>query len=306
MPVQMTTAPRQKPSSTPAAVDTMLDGTGRTTSSASKPKMDDDASQVAVSPRVIRAANALNSVSNRKKGTRTRPMSTTQMIAQRMCGSVSNPITSVEAAPRCVRRCRIGAEHRRHHVRIGSGGRQVMRDCAISYQRCDGPAGHRVRRRPADAGAGCGSGTGRPGFEMRTYTANEGKLPNLQARFRDHTLGFFKKYDMTSIGYWVPADGPTSQTTLVYILAHPSREAAKANWGKVQCRSRMAESRRGITGRRHDPGQVAGIGLPQRHGLLADQVEPPTGQIATDIRTGIRVIRTGIWLAVRGFPIPDP
>jgi len=37
-------------------------------------------------------------------------------------------------------------------------------------------------------------------FEMRTYTANEGKLPNLQARFRDHTLGFFKKYDMTSIG----------------------------------------------------------------------------------------------------------
>jgi hypothetical protein len=69
-------------------------------------------------------------------------------------------------------------------------------------------------------------------FEMRTYTANEGKLPNLQARFRDHTLGFFKKYDMTSIGYWVPADGPTSQTTLVYILAHPSREAAKANWAK--------------------------------------------------------------------------
>ena len=67
---------------------------------------------------------------------------------------------------------------------------------------------------------------------MRTYTTNEGKLPNLQARFRDHTLGFFKKYDMTSIGYWVPADGPTSQTTLVYILAHPSREAAKANWGK--------------------------------------------------------------------------
>jgi hypothetical protein len=69
-------------------------------------------------------------------------------------------------------------------------------------------------------------------FEMRTYTTNEGKLPALQARFRDHTLGFFKKYDMTSIGYWVPADGPTSQTTLVYILAHPSREAAKASWAK--------------------------------------------------------------------------
>jgi hypothetical protein len=69
-------------------------------------------------------------------------------------------------------------------------------------------------------------------FEMRTYTTNEGKLPALESRFRDHTIKFFTKYDMTSIGYWVPTDGPTSQTTLVYILSHPSREAAKANWGK--------------------------------------------------------------------------
>src|ERR1700752_1497567 len=69
-------------------------------------------------------------------------------------------------------------------------------------------------------------------FEMRTYTANEGRLPALQARFRDHTLGFFKKYDSTRVGYWVPTDGRTAQTTLVYILSHPSREAAKANWAK--------------------------------------------------------------------------
>lgn len=69
-------------------------------------------------------------------------------------------------------------------------------------------------------------------FEMRTYTTNEGKLPALETRFRDHTLNFFKKYDMTSIGYWVPQDGPTSQNTLVYILAHSSREAAKASWAK--------------------------------------------------------------------------
>ena len=69
-------------------------------------------------------------------------------------------------------------------------------------------------------------------FEMRTYTANEGKLPTLETRFRDHTIRIFNKYSMTSIGYWIPEDGPTSQTTLVYILAHPSREAAKANWAK--------------------------------------------------------------------------
>ena len=37
-------------------------------------------------------------------------------------------------------------------------------------------------------------------FEMRTYTANEGKLPTLETRFRDHTIKLFNKYSMTSIG----------------------------------------------------------------------------------------------------------
>jgi hypothetical protein len=71
-------------------------------------------------------------------------------------------------------------------------------------------------------------------FEMRTYVTNEGKLPALEARFRDHTIKLFNRYSMTSIGYWVPEDGPAAQTTLVYILAHPSREAAKASWAKFQ------------------------------------------------------------------------
>ena len=39
---------------------------------------------------------------------------------------------------------------------------------------------------------------------------------------------------MTSIGYWVPQDAPDSQSTLIYILAHPSREAAKKNWADFQ------------------------------------------------------------------------
>ena len=67
-------------------------------------------------------------------------------------------------------------------------------------------------------------------FELRTYTCNEGKLPDLLARFRNHTMQLFEKHGMTSIGYWVPQDAPASQNTLIYILAHPSREAAKKNW----------------------------------------------------------------------------
>ena len=71
-------------------------------------------------------------------------------------------------------------------------------------------------------------------FEMRTYTAPDGKLPNLQARFRDHTIRIFNKHNMKSVGYWVPQDAPARDNTLVYIISHDSREAAKKNWADFQ------------------------------------------------------------------------
>lgn len=67
-------------------------------------------------------------------------------------------------------------------------------------------------------------------FEIRTYTAAEGKLDALKARFRDHTIRLFEKHGMTNIGYWMPQDDPLSENTLIYILAFPSREAAKQSW----------------------------------------------------------------------------
>jgi hypothetical protein len=71
-------------------------------------------------------------------------------------------------------------------------------------------------------------------FELRTYTCYEGKLDALKARFRDHTIQIFKKHGMESVGYWVPQDGERSKNTLIYILAHPSREAATKNWAEFQ------------------------------------------------------------------------
>ncbi|MBS1806714.1 MAG: NIPSNAP family protein [Acidobacteria bacterium] len=67
-------------------------------------------------------------------------------------------------------------------------------------------------------------------FELRTYYTNEGKLPDLEKRFRDHTTKLFKKHGMTNVGYWVPQDAPASQNTLIYIISHESREAAKKSW----------------------------------------------------------------------------
>ena len=67
-------------------------------------------------------------------------------------------------------------------------------------------------------------------FELRVYHTYPGRLPALQARFRDHTVTIFNRHHMTSIGYWVPQDSPQKDNTLIYIIAHESREAAKKNW----------------------------------------------------------------------------
>ncbi|MCS5557320.1 MAG: NIPSNAP family protein [Arenicellales bacterium] len=67
-------------------------------------------------------------------------------------------------------------------------------------------------------------------FELRTYTAAEGKFDDLLARFRDHTLRIFEKHGMTNLGYWTPQDEPLSANTLIYVLAHPSREEAEQSW----------------------------------------------------------------------------
>jgi hypothetical protein len=79
----------------------------------------------------------------------------------------------------------------------------------------------------ADAGAQTSEKTV---FELRVYHANEGKLDDLLARFRDHTVAIFKRHGIESVAYWTPMDEPLKGKTLVYILRHPSREAATANW----------------------------------------------------------------------------
>ena len=98
-------------------------------------------------------------------------------------------------------------------------------------------------------------------YELRTYTCNEGKLEALKARFRDHTIEIFKRHGMESIGYWVPQDPEQSKTTLIYILAHPSREAAAKNWAEFRTDPEWKKVASRIGGQRQDPRQTAGIGL---------------------------------------------
>jgi NIPSNAP len=71
-------------------------------------------------------------------------------------------------------------------------------------------------------------------YEIRTYTTPPGKLEALKTRFRDHTIKVFNKYDMRSVGYWVPQDAPLKDNTLIYILSHESRDAATKSWASFR------------------------------------------------------------------------
>jgi hypothetical protein len=86
---------------------------------------------------------------------------------------------------------------------------------------------------PADYSKMMDAGNGKAArvFELRSYTAPEGKLAALDSRFRDHTLKLFAKHGMTNLGYFHPADADKgAANTLIYFLAHASREAAAASW----------------------------------------------------------------------------
>ncbi len=72
-------------------------------------------------------------------------------------------------------------------------------------------------------------------YELRFYTTNAGKLPDLHARFRDHTMKLFEKHGMENIVYWTVSEGsPKSDddkdNLLIYIIAHKDEAAKDASW----------------------------------------------------------------------------
>lgn len=63
--------------------------------------------------------------------------------------------------------------------------------------------------------------------QLRTYTATEGNLPSLDARFRDHTIDLFAKHGIENLIYWHrAASEPHADRMLVYLIGHASEEAA--------------------------------------------------------------------------------
>jgi hypothetical protein len=68
-------------------------------------------------------------------------------------------------------------------------------------------------------------------FELRVYHALPGKLPALEARFRDKTSKILARHDLKVVGYWVAEEA--SDNSFIWIVADPSREEAKKNWAAM-------------------------------------------------------------------------
>jgi hypothetical protein len=94
-------------------------------------------------------------------------------------------------------------------------------------------------------------------YELRTYYAAPGKMPNLLARFRDHTIKIFEKHGMTVVGFWVPVDPKAAEEKLVYILSYPSKSAAEKSWKDFQA----------------DPDWKQAKEASEKDGKLVDKVE---------------------------------
>ena len=95
-------------------------------------------------------------------------------------------------------------------------------------------------------------------FELRTYYAAPGKLEELHARFRNHTMKLFKKHGLEVVGFWGPTEKEKgSENTLVYVLAFPSREAREKAWRDF----------------RADPDWQAAAKDSEKNGKLVDKID---------------------------------
>ncbi len=98
-------------------------------------------------------------------------------------------------------------------------------------------------------------------YELRTYYTLPGRLDALNARFKNHTLKLFEKHGMVNVGYWIPQDepdkGPKKSNTLIYIIKHKNRAAAKASWDAF----------------RADPDWIKARDASEKDGKIVDHVD---------------------------------
>ena len=93
---------------------------------------------------------------------------------------------------------------------------------------------------------------------------------------------------MKNVAYWTPIEGETSETTLVYLLEHKSRDAATASWDAFRADPewKMVAARS-----QQDHGKILAK-PPEVTFLVANDYSPATGPVAADKTYELRIYKT--------------
>jgi len=70
-------------------------------------------------------------------------------------------------------------------------------------------------------------------YELRVYNCLPGRLPNLLARFQNHTLKLWEKHGIRQAGFFTTVVGP-SNNDLTYLLAWESMAEREQKWTSFQ------------------------------------------------------------------------
>lgn len=78
-------------------------------------------------------------------------------------------------------------------------------------------------------------------YELRTYYAMPGRLPDISRRFADITMGYFKQYGIQVVGFWTNELGGSSEQ-LIYMLGWESLADREKKWSAfVADKERLAK-----------------------------------------------------------------
>ena len=81
-------------------------------------------------------------------------------------------------------------------------------------------------------------------YELRIYDTVPGRLPALNERFANHTLGFFKKHNIHVVGFWTEDIGTSNR--LVYMLGYDSLADREQKWERLPGGPGLAPSKGGV------------------------------------------------------------
>ena len=69
-------------------------------------------------------------------------------------------------------------------------------------------------------------------YEYRVYEAMPGRMGDLQARFRDHTMAILQRHGIKIVGFWTPSVGDFNDR-LIYMLGFEDVAQREKAWADV-------------------------------------------------------------------------